>query len=96
MIFNFDEYCKYVFSNTSLKYLFYYLIAEMLWVQTSKQYGYRFAWKTALYKSKFFTFELMACGEGYVSLAQTPGISNHDAYEILIGGWYNSFVIIRR
>ena len=68
----------------------------MLWIQTSTQYGYRFAWKTAQYKAKFFTFEVQCSSEVYISLAQTAGINNHDAYEIVIGHWYGSFVLIRR
>lgn len=57
-------------------------------VQTSTVYEYKTF--NFLPKEDFLLFDVMACNNIHLSLAETPGEFTKNAYEVVIGGWDNT------
>ena len=69
--------------------LIYGTTGPMYTVRTpSEDYQYDHLWVVP--HDHYLEFELMACSDGHIALAETPGIWTEGTYEIVIGGWTNS------
>ena len=57
---------------------------------TPNVFGFHPAWMTLASDQTHVTFEVKACGDAHVYLAEYSGITMSDAYEVVIGGWDNT------
>ena len=88
--------CKYILNNINQLICLTCLAGDSYTITTPGLHRYDLVWLVPHKELNVFSFDVIACSEAMVVLAQVPGIYNRSAYMFAIGGRQNSETLLAR